>query len=130
MGFTRRRDGAYVLAAELIASAKTLNPPNYRYGRFRLWGDLERSRYFALAGQPDITILVRSFSIPSGSDILGRAFQGFAAVRQLSMQDHIALIGYSQTLPLEPRARLVPEGRTLGGPSTRRRRCCGCKAAA
>jgi hypothetical protein len=32
--FTRRGDGAYVLAAELVVAAKTLNPPNYRYGRF------------------------------------------------------------------------------------------------
>jgi hypothetical protein len=109
--FTRRGDGAYVLAAELVVSAKTLNPPNYRYGRFRLWGDLVRSRYFAVASQPDITILVRSLSIRAGGDILGRAFQGFAAVRQLSTQDHLALVAYAQPLPLEPRARLVPEER-------------------
>jgi hypothetical protein len=109
--FTRRDDGAYVLAAELVVAAKTLNPPNYRYGRFRLWGDLMRSRYFALAGQPDITVLVRSLSIPARGDKLGRAFQGLAAVRQLRMQDHAALMAYAQPLPLEPRARLVPEER-------------------
>jgi len=109
--FTRRRDGAYVLAAELVVSAKTLNPRGYRYGRFRLWGDLVRSRYFALAEQPDITVLVRSLSIAARGDVLGRAFQGSAAVRQLSMQDHAILSAYAQPLPLEPRARLVPEER-------------------
>jgi hypothetical protein len=100
-----------VLAAELVVSAKTLNPPKYRYGRFRLWGDLVRSRYFALASQPDITNLVRSLSIRAGGDVLGRAFQGKAAVRQLNTQDHVALMAYTQPLPLEPRARLVPEER-------------------
>lgn len=40
--FTRRRDGVYVLAAELVASAKTLNPKGYRYGPYRLWCDLPR----------------------------------------------------------------------------------------
>jgi len=109
--FTRRGDGAYVQAAELVVSAKTLNPPKYRYGRFRLWGDLERSRYFALANQPDITNLVRSLSIRAGGDVLGRAFQGKAAVRQLNTQDQITLMVYAQPLPLEPRARLVPEER-------------------
>lgn len=107
--FTRRADGAYVLAAELVAAAKTLNPPGYRYGRFRLWGDLTRSRYFSVAGQPDITVLIRSLSISAGGDVLGRAFQGGAAVRQLEEQDHQILAEYAAPLPLEPRARLVPE---------------------
>jgi hypothetical protein len=37
--FTRRgQDGLYVLAAELVVRAVTRNPPNYRYGRYRIWG--------------------------------------------------------------------------------------------
>jgi hypothetical protein len=109
--FTRRRDGLYVLAAELVVSAKTLNPRGYRYGRFRLWGDLVRSRYFALGQQPDVTVLVRSLSPTARGDVLGRAFQGYAAVRQLTPQDHARLTVFAQCLPLEPRARLVPEER-------------------
>jgi 5-methylcytosine-specific restriction enzyme A len=58
--FTHRRDGAYVMAAELVASAKTLNPKGYRYGSYRIRGDLRRSRYFRADGQPDISILTRS----------------------------------------------------------------------
>ena len=43
--FTRRaEDGAYVMAAELVVRSKTMNPPGYRYGPYRLWGDLQRSR--------------------------------------------------------------------------------------
>ena len=34
----RRRDRAYVLAAELIVKAVTRNPPRYHYGMHRAWG--------------------------------------------------------------------------------------------
>jgi len=109
--FTRRRDGAYVLAAELVIRAKTLNPAGYRYGPYRVWGDLERSRYFAADGQPDITTLVCRLSVAAGGDLLGRAFQGRAAVRRLNPDDHRVLAAYAEKLPLEPRARLIPEER-------------------
>ncbi|WP_174449391.1 HNH endonuclease [Azospirillum baldaniorum] len=109
--FTRRRDGVYVLAAELVASAKTLNPKGYRYGPYRLWGDLRRSRYFRADGQPDITMLIRRLSVRAGADVLGRAFQGHAAVRRLTEADHQLLAVYAAEMPLEPRARLVPEER-------------------
>jgi 5-methylcytosine-specific restriction protein A len=42
--FTRASDGRYVLGAELVVCAKTLNPPKFRYGRYRVWGDLWKSR--------------------------------------------------------------------------------------
>ena len=54
---------------------------------------------------------LRSLSIRAGGDVLGRAFQWFAAVRQPSMQDHLTLKAYARHLPIEPRARLVPEER-------------------
>lgn len=44
--FTRTKDGRYTLAAELVVRAKTLNPPKFRYGRYRIWGDLRQSKYF------------------------------------------------------------------------------------
>ena len=87
------------------------NPPRYRYGRFRLWGDLVHSGYFALVGQPDTTVLVRSLSNVTGGDVLGRAFKGLRAVGQLSVHDHTILSAYAQRLPLESGARLVPEER-------------------
>jgi 5-methylcytosine-specific restriction protein A len=109
--FTRRQDGVYVLAAELVVKATTRNPPGYRYGPFRLWGDLERSRYFALAGQDDITPLIRSLSITAKGDRLGRGFQGHAAVRRISRADDLMLRAYAGTLGIEPRARILPEER-------------------
>lgn len=109
--FTRRTDGTYVLAAELVARAKTMNPRGYRYGRYRLWGDLSRSRYFEVDQQPDITTLIRSLSITAKGDALGRAFQGHAAVRKISTQDDQVLRDYAERLQIDGRARLVPEER-------------------
>lgn|SRR5215210_589618 len=50
--FTRTLEGDYVFAAELVVRAKTQNPANFRYGRYRVWGDLRKSRYFKVEGQP------------------------------------------------------------------------------
>ena len=38
--FTRAQSGKYALAAELVVSAKTINSPGFRYGKYRLWGEL------------------------------------------------------------------------------------------
>jgi 5-methylcytosine-specific restriction protein A len=109
--FTRRVDGTYVMAADLVARGKTLNPIGYRYGRYRLWGDLTRSRYFSVDQQPDITTLIKKLCISAKGDVLGRAFQGHAAVRVISSEDDKILRAYAERLPLEPRAKLVPEER-------------------
>jgi 5-methylcytosine-specific restriction protein A len=107
--FTRRRDARYALAAELVVSARTMNPRGFRYGPYRVWGDLQRSRYFQIDSQPDISLLIRSLSVTAKADVLGRSFQGNAAVRALSEADHLRLLAYAESLPLEPRARLLPE---------------------
>jgi 5-methylcytosine-specific restriction protein A len=107
--FTRNRDGRYVLAAELVISAKTMNPRRFRYGPYRVWGDLRRSRYFQTTGQPDISGLVRDLGVAANAAILGRAFQGHAAVRPIGEAEHLRLLAYAEALPLEPRARLLPE---------------------
>ncbi len=114
--FTRRPgDGAYVLVAELIAKAKTINHPRlakaYRYGPYRLWGDLSRSRYFLAEGQAPIDQLIRKLSLQVRSDPIGRSFQGPAAVRQLNAADHALLAAAADMLPDEPRAKLIPEDR-------------------
>jgi len=61
--FTRTPSGRYVLAMELVVRAKTRNPPGYQYGKYRLWGDLDRSRYFRTGSQPDISGLIRQLSV-------------------------------------------------------------------
>ena len=48
--FTRTTTGTYVLAMELVVRAKTRNPSGFRYGTYRIWGDLKRSRYFRTEG--------------------------------------------------------------------------------
>jgi len=57
--FTRKSDGRYALAAELVVSAKTMNPRGFRYGPYRVWGDLRKSRYFYVDNQPDISSVMR-----------------------------------------------------------------------
>ena len=109
--FTRKFDGQYVLAVELVISARTMNPRGFRYGPYRVWGDLRRSRYFRIDDQPDISLLIRSLSVGAKAHVLGHSFQGRVAIRALSEADHLQLLDYAKALPLEPRARLLPEER-------------------
>ncbi|MFO0603036.1 MAG: hypothetical protein U0324_07675 [Polyangiales bacterium] len=109
--FTRNARGRYAVAAELVVRAKTRNPPGYAYGPYRVWGDRSRSRYFAVDGAPDAEPLIRGFALAKGPGVLGRSFQGPAAVRALSVADHQSLALFAQHLPLEPRARPVDEER-------------------
>ncbi len=109
--FTRRRDGAYVMAAELVVQARTRNPAGFRYGPYRVWGDLRRSRYFRADGQPHFEQVLRALSPRTGAKVLGRSFQGRAAVRRLTAaDDHILRVACAD-LTEESRARLLPEER-------------------
>ena len=58
-----------------------------------------------------MTSLIRSLHDATGGDVLGRAFQGHAAVRRITQGDHAVLAAYARPLALEPRARLLPEER-------------------
>lgn len=107
--FTRNRVGEYVLAAELVVSAKTRNSKTFRYGSYRLWGSLDKSRYFQVDGQPSVEHLIRGSSCSPSADLLGRSFQGRNAVREISSADHRLLRLFAKSLPLEPRAQLIPE---------------------
>ena len=97
--FTRTRAGTYVLAMELVVRAKTMNPSGYRYGTYRLWGDLGLSRYFRTDGQPDISELIRQLSVTAMAPVIGRSFQGHAAVRRLTSTDHQVLADYASPHP-------------------------------
>jgi 5-methylcytosine-specific restriction protein A len=107
--FTRASDGRYALAVELVVRAKTFNPPNFRYGKYRLWGDLQKSRYFQVDHQPNIEQVIRSLSLKTSAVYLGQSFQGNAAVRRISTADHLILTSVAKHLPLESRARILPE---------------------
>jgi hypothetical protein len=107
---TRRPDdGLYVLAAELVVRAVTRNPPNYRYGRFRAWGDLVRSRYFDIDAAPNAEPLIRALSVRPAGRHFGQAFQGHAAVRTISEVDHRRLAEFAIYLPVLDRVALYPE---------------------
>lgn len=107
--FTRKKGGGYAIAAKLVVRAKTINPRKFIYGRYRLWGDLDSSQYFKVPRQTNAEDLIRSLSCKTDAKILGRAFQGNAAVRQISQADHNSLLEFSRNLLIEPRARLLPE---------------------
>jgi hypothetical protein len=107
--FTRRHDGLYVLAAELIVKAKTINPPNFRYGKYRIWGDINFSRYFQTEHQPTIENVIRSLSCKANARILGHSFQGLSAVKMLSQRDSDVLKMLAKELLLESRARILSE---------------------
>lgn len=108
--FTRRgRNNLYVLAAELVVKAVTRNPPSYRYGAWRIWGDLDRSRYFDLAAGPNAEPLIRALGIRVNAERLGQAFQGHAAVRDLSEVAHQTLVEFSRDLPLLSKVAIYPE---------------------
>jgi hypothetical protein len=60
----------YFLAARLVVRAKTVNAPGYKYGDYRVWGDLHRSRYFKV--RPDVSTdevfpLLQHLPLVSGS---------------------------------------------------------------
>jgi 5-methylcytosine-specific restriction protein A len=107
--FTRRKNGSYVLAAHLIIKAKTINPPKFRYGRYRVWGDLTQSRYFDVEKQPNIEKIIRSLSCSTNASILAQSFQGFSAVKKITSNDHMVLTEFAKNFPLESRANLLPE---------------------
>ncbi|MFG0330111.1 MAG: HNH endonuclease [Phycisphaerales bacterium] len=107
--FTRMRGGGYALAAQLVIKAKTLNPPGYRYGKYRVWGDLERSRYFHIDAQTDVESTLRKASGRTSAKMFAQAFQGHAAVVHIDLASHQALSELGADLPHEPRARILPE---------------------
>jgi 5-methylcytosine-specific restriction enzyme A len=109
--FTRNKDKRYILAAELVIKAKTQNPPNFRYGRFRVWGDIKHSRYFVTEQQPSVELVLRNLSCTINSRVLGQSFQGRAAVKSITQEDHLLLLSIAKDLPLDSRARILPEER-------------------
>ena len=108
--FTRRRaDGFYVLAADLVVAAVTFNRPGYRYGRYRVWADVDRTVYFDIDRAPDLAPLLRRMELRIAASHLGQSFQGLAAVRLLREEDERRLAEASLYLPRLETAGLYPE---------------------
>lgn len=103
--FTRSGRGEYVLAAELVITAKGLNSPAWRarYGEFRVWGSMSASAYFDVERSPSAEALLRALSPKAKAARLGQSFQGHAAVRRLTEEDHRLLSAFAADLPLDRR---------------------------
>lgn len=99
--FTRNRKGRYVLAADLVVTRKVHNPPGSRYGKYRVYGDLVLTRYFAVEDAPDVESLIRPIA-RAQTAALGQSFQGRGAVREITEDDHAVLTAFAQSLALEP----------------------------
>jgi 5-methylcytosine-specific restriction protein A len=73
--FTRTLNGEYAFAAELVVQFKTHNPPSFGYGRYRVWGNLQKSRYFKVEGQADAEQVIRSLSCKTDALFSGELFK-------------------------------------------------------
>ena len=63
--FTRRIDGAYILAAELVVSSKTVNHEGYKYGRYRLRDEETNCTSFRISCIENLACLFSSYAIVS-----------------------------------------------------------------
>lgn len=57
------------IAARLVVRSKTINPPGYKYGPYRIWGDLTHSRYYRVDSDAvnDAFELLQKLPLDSGS---------------------------------------------------------------
>jgi hypothetical protein len=104
----------YRILAKLVVRSKTINPPSYKYGPFRVWGDLTLSQYFRVTGDTsqDAFELLRVMPLNAGSlrdcsrSDLAQACQ---TMRGLKPEASRLLDAFCQQLPFEDRARAVPD---------------------
>ncbi len=103
----------YLLVACLQVAAKTENPPDYKYGKYRVWADVPRSAYFSASG-PDASQLLRTLEFstqqPITADNIGQALQ---TMRGLSAPDVNLLTAWAKGLSLEPRAYQIADETVL-----------------
>lgn len=95
----------YLLVACLQVSAKTHTPPGYKYGSYRVWGDINHSSYYSAEG-PDITDLLMNLEFYPAHPITSkqRIGQSLQTIRALSANDVNILTNWAKNLALEPRA--------------------------
>lgn len=104
----------YRIVAKLVVRSKTINPPSYKYGPFRVWGDLKLSQYFRATNEAfqDAFELLRLLPLDSGSlkdcsrSELAQACQ---TIRGLKPKASELLDAFCQQLEVEERARAVPD---------------------
>ena len=95
----------YQLVAKLTITAKTFNSPGYKYGYYRLWGDIHNSQYYS-TDSPALNDLLIMLKFATGKQISSQAYIGQAlqTIRVLTLEDTGLLVSFSAELALEPRA--------------------------
>lgn len=104
----------YRLLARLATAHKTINAPSYRYGPYRLWGNIKASRYFSVSADPreDIFELLRllPFAGTSLSDAnRANLAQACQTIRGLTAKGSELLESFAACLGDEIRARKLPD---------------------
>jgi 5-methylcytosine-specific restriction endonuclease McrA len=105
----------YFVVAKLVVRSKTTNPVGFKYGDYRVWGDLERSRYFKLRveeGGDEAFELLRRLPLVSGT-LAGSTRvnlpQACQTIRGITPDAHTLLEEFTLNLPEEERARRVAD---------------------
>ncbi|MFN8470564.1 MAG: HNH endonuclease [Caldilineaceae bacterium] len=103
---------AYYVVARLLVRSKTFNPPGYKYGSYRIWGDLTQSRYYQV-GTYEASQLLRGLAFATNKPIGSAAVelaQAFQTMRALTPGDTRLLEAWCRDLPFEPAAyAILPE---------------------
>jgi hypothetical protein len=105
----------YFIVAKLVVRSKTINPSGSKYGDYRVWGDLDRSRYFRLRidhDEDEAFDLLRGLPLTSGTftkcnrQNLPQACQ---TIRGITAVGQSLLDQFTCNLPEEERARQVAD---------------------
>ncbi len=102
------------LVAKLVVRSKTINPPDYKYGPFRVWGHLEQSRYFEARAQAEDDTFELLRLLPLESRSLAECTrtnlpQFIQTMRGLTPKASRLLETFCVQLPIETRARMVAD---------------------
>jgi 5-methylcytosine-specific restriction endonuclease McrA len=109
----RKESPRFFVVAKLVVRSKTINAPGFKYGDYRVWGDLKRSRYFRLRleEQADEAFeLLRQLPLESGTLGACTRFnlpQACQTIRGLTPGANTLLEKFTLNLPDEERAWLV-----------------------
>ncbi len=103
---------AYYVAARLVVRSKTLNPPGYKYGSYRIWGDLTQSRYYQVSTY-EASQLLRGLAFATNKPIGSAAVepaQALQTMRSLTPATHACSRPGAATCRCEPAAyTILPE---------------------
>jgi hypothetical protein len=102
----RKESGLEIyLMAHLIIKEKAYNPPDHKYGRYRIVADEDKSKYFSLDAEPITPLLPELTSINHfGEEHIDKYAQSFQTLRKLNGHDAQILKRFADSLPEHPKA--------------------------